>query len=134
MAVRDDTGEFIHTRMRSGSSQRGHMRFVSETLARIRRLAPDAKVTVRQELAHLKGEGPSPHDVTWPPPGSSVGHERAVLLSATGQIPLALDTRPPRSKPRQVSSQTLQHPPLKKSLYSISRGRFPIGAFRHLRA
>ena len=32
-------------------------------------------------------------DLTWPPPGSSVGHERAVLLSATGQIPLALDRR-----------------------------------------
>ena len=29
---------------------------------------------------------------TWPSPGSSVGHERAVLLSATGQIPLAVDT------------------------------------------
>ena len=28
VAVRDDTGEFIHSRMRSGSSQRGHMRFV----------------------------------------------------------------------------------------------------------
>ena len=49
VAVRDDTGEFIHSRMRSGSSQRGHMRFVSETLARMRRLAPDAKVTVRAD-------------------------------------------------------------------------------------
>ena len=29
---------------------------------------------------------------TWPPPGSSVGHGWAVLLSATGQIPLALDS------------------------------------------
>ena len=29
VAVRDDTGEFIHSRMRSGSSQRGHGRFVS---------------------------------------------------------------------------------------------------------
>ena len=32
---------------------------------------------------------------TWPPPGSSVGHERAVLLSATGQIPLAIDRKGP---------------------------------------
>ena len=47
VAVRDDTGEFI--RMRSGSSQRGHGRFVSETLARLRRLAPDAEVTVRAD-------------------------------------------------------------------------------------
>ena len=36
---------------------------------------------------------------TWPPPGSSVGHERAVLLSATGQIPLALDSRSCRGLP-----------------------------------
>ena len=49
IAVRDDTGEFIHSRMRSGSSQRGHNRFMSETLAQIRRLAPDAQVTVRAD-------------------------------------------------------------------------------------
>ena len=49
LAVRDDTGEMIHTRMRSGSSQRGHLRFVSETLARIKRLAPAAAVTVRAD-------------------------------------------------------------------------------------
>ena len=46
VAVRDDTGEFVHTRMRSGSSQRGHVRFVRETLARMRRLAPETKITV----------------------------------------------------------------------------------------
>ena len=49
VAVRDDTGEMIHTRMRSGSSQRGHLRFVSETLARIGRLVPEAAVTVRAD-------------------------------------------------------------------------------------
>lgn len=49
VAVRDDTGEMIHTRMRSGSSQRGHLRFVAETVARLRRLAPEAKVTVRAD-------------------------------------------------------------------------------------
>ena len=49
VAVKDDTGEVIHTRMRSGSSQRGHLRFVSETLARLRRLAPQTKVTVRAD-------------------------------------------------------------------------------------
>ena len=41
VAVRDDTGELVHSRMRSGSSQRGHLRFVSETLGRLRRLAAD---------------------------------------------------------------------------------------------
>ena len=49
VAVRDDTGEMIHTRMRSGSSQRGHRHFVSEALARLRRLAPAAAVTVRAD-------------------------------------------------------------------------------------
>ena len=49
VAVRDDTGEFLHTRMRSGSSQRGCERFLRETLARTRRLAPRAAVTVRAD-------------------------------------------------------------------------------------
>ena len=49
LAVRDDTGEVLHVRMRSGSSQRGHLRFVAETLARMRRLAPAASVTVRAD-------------------------------------------------------------------------------------
>ena len=48
VAVRDDTGEMVHVRMRSGSSQRGHCRFVSETLARLGRLS-DAEVTVRAD-------------------------------------------------------------------------------------
>ena len=48
-AVRDDTGEIIHTRMRCGSSQRGHLRFAAETLARLARLAPAAALTVRAD-------------------------------------------------------------------------------------
>ena len=48
-AVRDDTGEIVHCRMRSGSSQRGHARFAAETLARAGRLAPAAAVTVRAD-------------------------------------------------------------------------------------
>lgn len=48
-AVRDDTGEVVHARMRSGSSGRGHARFAAETLARLRRLAPHAAVTVRAD-------------------------------------------------------------------------------------
>ena len=49
VAVRADTGEVLHSRMRSGSSQRGHERFARETLARVRRLAADASVTVRAD-------------------------------------------------------------------------------------
>ena len=49
VAVRSDTGEVLHSRMRSGSSQRGNERFARETLARVRRLAADATVTVRAD-------------------------------------------------------------------------------------
>ena len=49
VAVRSDTGEVLHSRMRSGSSQRGNVRFARETLARLRRLAPGAAVTVRAD-------------------------------------------------------------------------------------
>ena len=49
VASRDDTGEIVHARMRKGSSQRGHVSFAAETLARVRRLAPDADLTVRAD-------------------------------------------------------------------------------------
>ena len=49
VAVRDDTGEVLHARMRSGSSQRGTKRFIVETLARLGRLAPDTALTVRAD-------------------------------------------------------------------------------------
>ena len=46
VAVRADTGEVLHSRMRSGSSQRGQEHF-GEALARVRRLAADAVTTTR---------------------------------------------------------------------------------------
>ena len=49
VAVRSDTGEVLHSRMRSGSSQRGNERFARETLARVRRLSPGSVVTVRAD-------------------------------------------------------------------------------------
>ena len=49
LAARDDSGEIVHSRMRGGSSQRGHVSFVSETIARTRRLAPDAALRVRAD-------------------------------------------------------------------------------------
>ena len=49
VAVRDDTGEVVGARMRSGSSQRGNAGFAAEVLARLRRLAPAAEVTVRAD-------------------------------------------------------------------------------------
>ena len=49
VAVRSDTGEVLHSRMRSGSSQRGNVHFARETLARLRRLGAHAAVTVRAD-------------------------------------------------------------------------------------
>ena len=49
VAVRSDTGEVLHSRMRSGSSQRGNVHFARETLARLRRLGAPAAVTVRAD-------------------------------------------------------------------------------------
>ncbi|MDE0605625.1 MAG: IS1380 family transposase [Acidimicrobiaceae bacterium] len=49
VAVRDDTGEILHTRMRKGSSQSGQRHFIVETLTRLKRLEPDAAVTVRAD-------------------------------------------------------------------------------------
>ena len=48
VAVRADTGEVLHSRMRSGSSQSGCEHFVREALARVRRLSAGAAVTVRE--------------------------------------------------------------------------------------
>ncbi|WP_419945927.1 IS1380 family transposase [Candidatus Poriferisodalis sp.] len=53
VASRDDTGEIVHSRMRKGSSQRGHVRFFAETVNRVRRLAPDAELTVRADAGFL---------------------------------------------------------------------------------
>ncbi|WP_419945775.1 IS1380 family transposase [Candidatus Poriferisodalis sp.] len=49
VASRDDTGEIVHARMRRGSSQRGHVRFVAETVNRARRLAPGAGLALRAD-------------------------------------------------------------------------------------
>ena len=49
VAVRDDTDEVVHSRMRKGSSQRGRVHFAAETLARVRSLAPHAALTLRAD-------------------------------------------------------------------------------------
>ena len=56
VATRDDTGEVVHTRMRSGGSQRGHTRFAAETVARVKRLAPGASLTVRADAGFFSYE------------------------------------------------------------------------------
>ena len=67
-AVRDDTGEIIHTRMRCGSSQRGHLRFAAETLARLARPAPAAALTVRADAGFFSYDmidTLEAHDARW---------------------------------------------------------------------
>ena len=47
LATRADTGEMLHARLRKGSSQRGHKRFVEELIARVRRAGATGTLTVR---------------------------------------------------------------------------------------
>jgi hypothetical protein len=47
LATRAATGEVLHARLRKGSSQRGHKRFVEEVVARVRRAGAAGALTVR---------------------------------------------------------------------------------------
>ena len=49
LAVRAGTGEVVHARLRKGSSQRGHKRFVEELVARVRRAGATGALTVRAD-------------------------------------------------------------------------------------
>ena len=49
LATRADTGEVLHARLRKGSSQRGHKRFVEELIARVRRAGATGPVAVRAD-------------------------------------------------------------------------------------
>jgi Transposase DDE domain group 1 len=49
LATRAGTGEVLHARLRKGSSQRGHNRFVEELIARVRRAGATGALTVRAD-------------------------------------------------------------------------------------
>jgi Transposase DDE domain group 1 len=49
LATRADTGEVLHARLRKGSSQRGHRRFVEELVARVRRAGANGQLTLRAD-------------------------------------------------------------------------------------
>ena len=49
VAVRSETGEIVHSRLRGGSSQKGNAHFVVETVNRIRRAGATGSVTVRAD-------------------------------------------------------------------------------------
>ena len=84
VAVRDDTGEMIHTRMRCGSSQRGHKRFTAETVARLARLAPGTKLTVRADAGFFSYDmidTLEAHDARW---SITVPHNAKVKAATDG--------------------------------------------------
>jgi hypothetical protein len=49
LATLAGTGEVLHARMRKGSSQRGHNRFIEELIARVRRAGATGPITVRAD-------------------------------------------------------------------------------------
>ncbi len=49
VAVRSETGEIVHSRLRGGSSQKGNAHFVTETVNRVKRAGATGPVTVRAD-------------------------------------------------------------------------------------
>jgi hypothetical protein len=49
MASRADTSEIVHSRLRKGSSQRGHDQFVRELVARVRRAGATGEILLRAD-------------------------------------------------------------------------------------
>ena len=56
LATRADTGEVLHARLRKGSSQRGHKRFVEELVARVRRCGATGPLTMRADSGFFSWE------------------------------------------------------------------------------
>jgi Transposase DDE domain group 1 len=56
LATRADTGEILHARLRKGSSQRGHKRFVEELVARVRRAGATGALMVRGDSGFFSWE------------------------------------------------------------------------------
>jgi hypothetical protein len=68
LATRADSGEVLHARMRKGSSQRGHKRFVEELIARVRRAGATGALTLRGDAGFYSWElidTLNRLDVTW---------------------------------------------------------------------
>ena len=56
LATRAGTGEVLHARLRKGSSQRGHKRFVEELVARVRRAGATGALTLRADSGFFSWE------------------------------------------------------------------------------
>jgi len=70
LAVRSDTGEVVHARLRKGSSQRGTKRFVEELVARLRRAGSSG----RSRFGPTLGSSPSSSST---PSSASVSRTRS---------------------------------------------------------
>ena len=118
VAVRADTGEVLHSRMRSGSSQRGNVRFARETLARVRRLARDASVTVRADSGFFSRDPPGllprrsvavqrcdPARRNGPSLSGRRGPDRPAASGSIGTRVLCQDGPPARSWDRPMSTR-----------------------------
>ena len=136
VAVRSDTGEVLHSRMRSGSSQRGNERFARETLARVRRLAADATVTVRADagffsydmIAAIGAHGASysitiPHNAQVKAAIAAIDDDAWASIEYTrgGEAQVAestIEARPPR---RQAARPRRRSPPKLRLVIRRSR-------------
>jgi Transposase DDE domain group 1 len=56
VATRADTGEVLHARLRKGSSQRGHKRFIEELIARVRRAGATGTLSLRADSGFYSRE------------------------------------------------------------------------------
>jgi hypothetical protein len=85
LATRADTGEVVHTRMRTGAAHtaRGAQRFVRETIGRVRRAGADGQLTLRADSGFWSNkviDACTDHDVRY-----------SITVRATAQVNAAID-------------------------------------------
>ena len=151
VAVRSDTGEVLHSRMRSGSSQRGNVRFARETLARVRRLAAGAAVTVRADAGFFSydmiaaiGAHNACYSITIPQNAKvkaaieAIGEDawKAIAYTRGGEAQVAestIDTgrrgdklRGPRRQARQAAPGHTPQPPARRPTRAVAQLAIPL--------
>jgi hypothetical protein len=108
LATRAGTGEVLHTRLRKGSSQRGHKRFVEELIARVRRGGATGALTVRADSGFF----------SW---------DLIKTLNATGRLVDHGEPKPQRSQGDR------RHQPERLDRHRLPRRRASPGRRDHLR-
>ena len=109
LATRADTGEVLHARLRKGSSQRGHKRFVEELIARVRRAGATGELTVRADSGFW-----SYALIDTLTASACAGRSRSRSTSRSGRASTP-STRPPG--PRSPTP-TAAKPKLRETIYS----------------